>query len=288
MARDWEMRHPLVDGQGNLGSIDGDGAASADYTEMRLGSAGADVLDDARFPNLLVNGAFGVESGAASSFPPHNLREVVDAVIAVIDDPALDADDLQRHLPGPDFPTGAVVVAGDGLREAYATGRGAVVVRARADVYPVPGSPVQAIVISELPFLVSKGGRGGVLAEIRRAIRGKKVRGIDEVRDQSSTDDGLRIVVELRREADPDAVLEQLYAHTPLQSTLALELVATVAGEARTIGLRDAIGQYVEHRRDLVARSTGLRSEDSVLTIVKRDLLDIAERHGDERRSEIR
>jgi len=288
MARDWEMRHPLVDGQGNLGSLDGDGAASADYTRMRLAAPGADVLDDARLPNLLVNGSFGVECEAASSFPPHNLREVADAVIAVIDAPAIGAEDLQRHLPGPDFPTGGVVVAGDGLRAAYATGHGTVVVRARADVYPLPGSQAQAIVVSELPFMVSKGGRGGVLAEIRRAMRARNVHGIDEVHDGSSIDDGLRIVVQLRREADPDAVLEQLFAHTSLQRTVTLDLVATVAGEARRIGLRDAIAHYVEHRRDRVARHTGLRSEDSVLEIVRGDLLEIAARHDDERRSEIR
>lgn len=290
MARDWELRHPLVDGRGQLGSIDGDGAESADYTALTLTDAGADALDDARFPTLLVNGSFAVECRGASSFPPHNLREVADAVIAVIDDPAIDSDGLARHLPGPDFPTGAVVLAADGLRAAYATGRGAVVVRARAEIVSVHGSPAQAIVVRELPFMTAKGGRSGVLAQIRRVVRGQRraVRGIRAVEDRSSAEEGLRIVAELEREADPDAVLEQLYACSPLETTLALELVATVAGEARPIGLRDAIGHWVEHRRDLVARHTGLRSEDSVLEIVRGDLLAIAERHGDERRTEIR
>ncbi len=290
MARDWEMRHPLVDGLGHLGSIDGDGPESADYTAMRLAPAGEDALDDARFPTLLVNGSFGVECRGASSVPPHNLREVADAVIAYIDDPGIDTEALQCHLPGPDFPTGAVVLAGDGLRAAYATGHGAVTVRARAEVQALPGSPAQALVVSELPFMIAKGGRGGVLAEIRRATRGKRcaVRGIRSVEDRSSAEEGLRIVVELEREADPEDVLQQLHTNTPLQATLALRLVATVAGEARPIGLRDAIGHYVEHRRDLVARHTGLRSQDSVLAIVRDDLLRIAERHGDERRTQIR
>lgn len=288
MARDWEMRHPLVDGRGHLGSIDGDGAESADYTAMRVAPAGEAALDDARLPTLLVNGSFGVECRGASSFPPHNLREVADAVLAYIDDPAIDTEALMRHLPGPDFPTGAVVLAGDGLREAYATGHGAVTVRARAEIQPLPGSPAQAIVVSELPFMVAKGGRGGVLGEIRRAIRAKRVRGVRTVEDRSGEQAGLQIVVELDRDAAPDAVREQLFAHTPLQTTLALRLVAGVAGEARQIGLRDAIGHYVEHRRDLVARHTGLRSEARVLAVVKSDLLTIAERHGDARRSELR
>ncbi len=289
MARDWEMRHPLVDGLGQLGSIDGDGAESADHTAMRLAPAGEDTLDGARFPALLVNGSFGVECRGASSVPPHNLRELADAVVAYIDDPTIDTEALLCHLPGPDFPTGAVVLAGDGLHEAYATGRGAVTVQARAEVQALPGSAA-AIVVSELPFMVVKGGRGGVLAQIRRATRGTRraVRGIRAVADRSSADDGLRIVVELEREADPEAVLRELYASTPLQTTVALRLVATVAGEARTIGLRDAIGHYVEHRRELVARHTGLRSPDGVLALVRDDLLTICARHGDERRTQIR
>ncbi len=153
---------------------------------------------------------------------------------------------------------------------------------------PLLNSPAQAIVVNELPFLVAKGGRDGVVAEIRRAMRSRKVRGIRAVEDRSNEQDGLAIVVALEREADAEAVLEQLYAHTALQTKRALELVARVAGEARPIGLRDAIGHYIEHRRDLVARHTGLRSQDSVLEIVRDDLLAIAARHGDERRSEIR
>ena len=308
MARDWEVRHPLVDGQGNLGSLDGDGAVSADYTELRLGVLGdallRDVGDDvfegpadavtgaepqvlpARFPNLLVNGSFSVATSTASRFPPHNLREVVDAVIAYISDPDIDTAGLTRHVRGPDFPTGALVAGGRELHDAYAAGRGPVVVRARTELEADPQSP-RAIVVTELPFMVSKGGRAGVLADIGRATRAKRVRGVRAVADESSAAAGLRIVIELDRAADADAVLEQLCEHTQLQTTYELHLVASVAGHARTISLRDAIGHYVEHRRDVVARRTGLRSEERVLDLVRRDLLDIAATQGDDRRSEI-
>jgi DNA gyrase subunit A len=309
MARDWEVRHPLVEGQGNLGSLDGDGAVSADYTEMRLGPLGAELLRDvgddvldaapdapgpdvagvgpARFPNLLVNGSFSLETGAASCIPPHNLREVVDAVIAFIDEPGLDTAGLLRHIQGPDFPTGGLV-GGAELHDAYDTGRGPVVVRARVHVEtPRAGRRLAALVVTELPFGVHKGGRGGVIAEIRRA-RGKRLRGVYEVHDESSEASGLRIVIDLDSEADPAAVLQALYAHTALQRTYQLHLVAAVGGQARTIGLAELIGHYVEHRRDVVARRTGPRADKRVLDIVRRDLLDIAASHGDERRTEIR
>ena len=307
MARDWELRHPLVDGQGHLGSLDGDGAVSADYAEMRLGPLGDELLRDvgadvveavpealasaeprvlpARFPNLLVNGSFSVATRAASCIPPHNLREVVDAVIAYIDDPQIDTCGLMRHVPGPDFPTGGVVANGPNLHDAYAAGRGPLTVRARAQVEPA--GQAHAIVVSELPFMVSKGGRGGLLATVRRATRSRNVHGIHAIEDQSGEREGLRIVIELKRDADPATVLEELYEHTRLQTTSELHLVASVGGQARTIGLRDAIAHYVEHRRDIVASRTGLRSQDRVLDIVRRDLLEIAATHGDDRRTEL-
>jgi DNA gyrase subunit A len=191
-----------------------------------------------------------------------------------------------RHVLGPDFPTGGVVVSGPELHDAYAIGHGAIAVRARTEI-EFRGQPAHAIVVTELPFMVSKGGRGGVLADIRRATRARKVRGIYEVEDRSSELDGLRIVIALRGDADPDDVLGELYAHTRLQTTYELRLVASVGGEARTISLRDAIGSYVEHRRDVVGRRTGLRSEERILDVVKDDLLDIAASHGDERRTRI-
>jgi DNA gyrase subunit A len=305
MASEWEVRHPLVDGLGFLGSIDGEGAASADYTQLRLGAVGGELLrglgeDDAeaearrdgappvlpaRFPNLLVNGSFSVTTEAASSVPPHNLREVVDAALAYADDPEIDSDGLMRHILGPDFPTGGAVVA-DGMHDAYATGRGSIALRARTQLDSSEG-PL-AIVVTELPFMVSKGGRGGVVADIRRAARGRKVRGIQAIDDRSSASHGLRIVVELMPGADSEVVLDGLYEHTQLQRQFDLNLVAVVDGQARRLSLRDVIGHYVQHRRDIVARRTGLRCAERVLDVVKDDLLDIAERHGDARRSEIR
>lgn len=311
MARDWEMRHPLVDAQGDLGSLDGDGAARPDYLRMRLGALGDELLRElgeeveelgqpapdtargdgsralpARVPNLLVNGSYGVATGAASRIPPHNLREVIDAVIVYIGDRAIDTAGLMGHILGPDFPTGAVVLAGAELHDVYAAGHGSIRARARSHIEPGP-LPPRAIVVTELPFMVSKGGRGGVLAELRRATRSRKVSGVHALHDESSEARGLRIVIQLEPDASADIVLEQLYEHTRLQTTFELRLVANVAGQAQTIGLRDAIAHYVEHRRDVVARRTGLRSEQRVLDVVRRDLLDIAATHGDERRTEI-
>lgn len=283
MAGDWMMRHPLVDGAGSLGSIDGEDAASADYTEMRLTAAGEDVLQDARFPNLLVNGSFSVATGGASRIPPHNLREVADAAIALIDEPQIGIEELMRHLPGPDFPTGAIA-AGDGLLEAYATGRGAIVLRARAEV-----DEATAIVVSELPFMVGKGGRDGVVTDIRRAVRARRVRGVRAVEDQSSPIAGLRIVIALAHGAEPDEVLETLYAHTRLQSRFAIDLVAGVGHEARRLDLVDLVAQYLEHRRAVVARGMAAgASAERVNDVVRSELLDVAERHGDPRRTELR
>jgi DNA gyrase subunit A len=283
MAGDWLMRHPLVDGNGFLGSIDGDDAASADYTELRLAPAGADVLRDARLPNLLVNGSFSAATAAASRIPPHNLREVADAAIALLDDPTLDCDALMRHIRGPDFPTGGVIT-GDGLLEAYASGRGTIVVRARTELEEGRG----AIVVSELPFMVAKGGRDGVVGELRRGVRARKVRGVRDVEDQSSAAAGLRIVIELAHGAQPEEVLEELYAHSRLQRRVEIDLVAVVDGEARRLGLADLLARYVAHRRERVAAGIDARaSSDRVLEIVRHDLLDVVERHGDARRTDV-
>ena len=297
MAREWELRHPLVDARGDLGSINGDDAASAEYTRMRLGAAGGALLDGgaaagpgdppvlpAGFPNLLVNGSFSVATAGASSIPPHNLREVVDAAVALVDDPEIDVDGLMRHVGGPDFPTGGVVV-GAGLRDAYATGRGELRVRARAQVETGPRG--DAIVVSELPFMVSTGGKGGVLAEIGRAAKRGRVAGVAGVEDRSDEDAGLRLVVGLAPGADAGRVLEELFEHTSLERRRPLALVAAVAGAERTLSLREAIGAYVEHRRAVVAQRDGVRSDGGVLAIVRDELHEVAGRHGDARRSEI-
>lgn len=295
MARAWELRHPLVDARGDLGSLNGDEAASAEYTLMRLAAAGGALLDDAAgsddppvlpagFPNLLVNGSFSVATGDASSIPPHNLREVADAAVALIDDPGTDVDGLMRHVGGPDFPTGGVVVA-DGLRDAYATGRGEVRLRARTHVETGPRG--DAIVVSELPFMVSTGGRGGVLAEVGRAAKRGRVAGIAGVEDRSDEHVGLRIVVALAPGADAARVLDALFEHTSLERRRPLALVAAVDGAERTLSLRAAVGAYVEHRRVVVAGRDGVRSGDHALAVVRDELLAVAERHGDARRSEI-
>lgn len=282
MARDWELRHPLVDAHGNLGSINGDGAASADYTKMRLAPIAAELP---AFPNLLVNGSFAVATGPAACIPPHNLGEVARATIACIEDPEIDVDGLLRHLPGPDFPTGAIVDGGS-LRDAYATGRGELTLRARTHVEPRPDGRA-ALVISELPFGVVSGGRGGVIAEIVGAANGRRVAGVAGIDDHSDERAGLRIVVELARDAAPATALGQLYAHTRLETVIRLGLVASVAGAERALSLRDAIGHWIEHRRGDVARRTELRSADRILGVVCDELLEIAERHADERRTEI-
>lgn len=297
MARDWELRHPLVDAQGDLGSITGEGAASADYMLMRLGAAGGALVDDgvagsddspvlpARFPNLLVNGSFSIATGAASSVPPHNLREVAAATIALIDDPESDVDALMRHLGGPDFPTGGVIAGGGALRAAYETGRGELRVRARTHVEAGDGSA--AIVVSELPFMVSTGGRDGVLAEIQRAAKRRTVGGIAALADRSDGTTGLRLVVELARDAVADRVLEQLFANTSLERRRPLALVASLGGAERTLSLRAALAAYVEHRRAVVAGRDGVRSTGEALAIVREELHEVAARHGDARRSEI-
>lgn len=296
MARPWELRHPLVDADGDLGSLGGDEPASADYTRMRLAATGRELVGEAdpgsappavlpaRFPNLLVNGSFCVATGTASSFPAHNLREVAAAAIAFVEDPQIGVDGLLSHITGPDFPTGAIV-ASDGLREAYETGSGEISLRARTHVEPGTHGG-DAIVVTELPFMVATGGRRGLLAEIARCARSGRTAGIAGIEDRSDEREGLRLVVELTRAASADAVLGQLFAHTRLQTTRRLQLVARVAGAERTLTLRDAVGRYVEHRCAVVARQAELPS-DRVLEIVKQDLRDVADRYGDERRTEI-
>jgi DNA gyrase subunit A len=287
MARPWELRHPLADGRGNLGSINGDDAGSADYTELRLAPIAAELLGDAhdgatapavlpaRFPNLLVNGSFAVATGAASHIPPHNLREVAGAAIELLHDPEVDVDGLLAHIAGPDFPTGGIVAA-DGLRDAYATGRGAITVRARAHVEPGRRGG-ESIVVTEIPFMVATGGRGGVIADIARGVKSGRIAGIADISDFSDELAGLRIVLDLEHGADPGRTLAELYEHTQLQVTFELKLVAAAAdGAERAMSLRDVLAQFVEHRRRAVPAG-----------VIEDELLQIAERYGDERRTTI-
>jgi DNA gyrase subunit A len=277
LAQDFSMRYPLVDGQGNFGSVDDDPAAAMRYTEARLTRMAMEMLRDldmdtvdfapnydgrqqeplvlpARFPNLLVNGSSGIAVGMATNIPPHNLREVVDAVIAYIDDPSLQVEDLMRHITGPDFPTGGAILGRQGIREAYETGRGRVRVRALAHIEPLSHGK-EAIIVTELPYQVKKGGPGGLVEKIADLVRDKKISEISDLRDESDRN-GMRLVIELKRDALPKVVLNKLYKHTPMQSTFGVNMVALVDGVPRTLNLREVIHHYVQHQREVIVRRT--------------------------------
>src|SRR6201996_2674349 len=277
MAQDFSMRYPLVDGHGNFGNIDGWGAAAMRYTEARLDPLATEMLRDidqetvdfapnfdgskqeplvlpARFPNLLVNGGSGIAVGMATNIPPHNLREVVAATLAYIDDPDIDVEGLMKHIKGPDFPTAGTILGREGIRDAYATGRGRMRVQAKAPSEPI-GQGKEAIIVTELPFQVRKGGDGGVIEKIRDLVLDKKIPEITDLRDESDRR-GMRIVIELKRDAIPKVVLNKLHKHTPMQTTFGVNMVALVDNVPRTLSLREVIGHYVDHQRDVIVRRT--------------------------------
>jgi DNA gyrase subunit A len=282
MAQDFSMRYPLVDGQGNFGSMDNDPAAAMRYTEARLEKIATEMLRDidadtvdfgpnyderrleplvlpARYPNLLVNGSSGIAVGMATNIPPHNLREAIDAVIAYADDPSIDTAGLMKHLKGPDFPTGGIIVGRTGIRDAYETGRGRVVIRARAHIEPLRQGK-EAIIVTEMPYQVTKGdGRNegaGLIKKIAEVVNDKKIQEISDLRDESSDKGGVRIVIELKRDAIPKVVLNKLYKHTPMQTTFGVNMVALVDGVPRTLPLTGVIDAYVRHQREVVVRRT--------------------------------
>jgi DNA gyrase subunit A len=277
LAQDFSMRNPLVDGQGNFGSIDDDPAAAMRYTEARLSRIATEMLRDldadtvdfapnydgsqqeplvlpSRFPNLLVNGSSGIAVGMATNIPPHNLRETIGAVVAFIEDPEIDVEGLMKHIKGPDFPTGGIVLGTSGIREAYASGRGRVRLQARAHIEPLKQGK-EAIVVTELPYMVKKGGDGGLIQKIADLVKDKKLNGISDIEDHSDKR-GMRLVIELKREAIPKVVLNQLYKHTPMQTTFGVNMVALVDGVPRTLSLREAIEAYVRHQREVIVRRT--------------------------------
>jgi len=277
MAQDFSLRYPLVDGQGNFGSIDDDPPAAMRYTEARLERLATELLRDieadtvefgpnydesqreplilpARFPNLLANGAAGIAVGMATNIPPHNLREVIGAVRAYMSNPEVDLAGLMEHVKGPDFPGGGVMSA-SGIRDAYASGRGSIRIRAKAHIEPLRGGK-DAIVVSELPFMVKKGGDGGLIQKIADLVREKKISGISDLRDESDRS-GMRLVIELKRGGDPPkVVLNQLFKHTAMQATFGVNMVALVDGVPRTLSLKELIHHYVAHQREVVTRRT--------------------------------
>ena len=274
MAQDFSMRVPLIDGQGNFGSVDGDMAAAMRYTESRLTKIAQSLLDDidkdtvdfqpnydnsekepsvlpAKFPNLLVNGAGGIAVGMATNIPPHNLGEVIDACVALIDDPALGIDDLINIVPGPDFPTGGIILGRQGIRSAYHLGRGSIVMRGKVSIEPARKDR-EAIIISEIPYQVNKATMVERIAEL---VRDKKIEGISDLRDESDRD-GFRVVVELKRDAVPEVVLNQLYKYTPLQTNFGANMVALDAGRPQLMNLKDLLTLFIAFREQVVSRRT--------------------------------
>jgi DNA gyrase subunit A len=271
MAQDFSLRYPLVDGQGNFGSIDGDSAAAYRYTEARLGPLAEEMLRDidretvdfvpnfdggtsepivlpARFPNLLANGSSGIAVGMATNIPPHNLRELVAAIVLEARDPDCTLADLLEKMPGPDFPTGAMICGSEGIRSAYATGRGLLAVRARAEFEESKRGP--RIVVTEIPFMVNK---ASLLERIADLVREGRIDGVADLRDESNRE-GMRIVIELRREAQGDIVLNQLYKMTPLQSTFGANLLALVNGRPQLLSLKEALRHFIDFRGEVVVR----------------------------------
>jgi len=274
MAQPFSLRYMLVDGQGNFGSVDGDNAAAMRYTEVRMSRLTHELLADidkdtvdfgpnydeseheplvlpARVPTLLVNGSSGIAVGMATNIPPHNLTEVINATIGLIDDPSLGIDDLMKFIPGPDFPTAGIINGAAGIVEAYRTGRGRVLVRAKADI-ETEANGRETIIVHELPYQVNK---ARLIEKIAELVKEKKLEGISELRDESDKD-GMRVVIEIRRDAMGDVVLNNLFQQTQLQVTFGINMVALLDGQPRLLNLKDIIDAFIRHRREVVTRRT--------------------------------
>jgi DNA gyrase subunit A len=275
MVQEFSLHYPLVDGQGNFGSIDGDAAAAYRYTEARLSSLATEMLADieketveftanfddrleeptvlpSKLPNLLINGSSGIAVGMATNIPPHNLREIVAACERLIEDPDTPVEDLLEYVPGPDFPTGGLVYGSTGIREAYTTGRGRVVMRARAHVEERP-SGGERLIVTEIPFMVNK---SRLVEQIAQLVRDRRVEDISDLRDESSAREGIRVVVDLKRDAIPEIVLNKLYKHTQMQSTFGVIMLALVDGVPRVMDLKQILAHFIEHRHTVVVRRT--------------------------------
>ena len=274
MAQDFSTRYPLVDGHGNFGSVDGDSAAATRYTEARLSRIAMELMADinketvdfspnfdetlkeptvlpSKFPNLLVNGSSGIAVGMATNIPPHNLGEVIDSIVALIDNPDISMEQLIEHVKGPDFPTGGIILGKDGIREAYSTGRGRIIVRAKAEIEETSSNRFQ-IVVTEIPYQVNK---ARLIERIAELVSEKRIEGISEIRDETDRT-GMRIVIELKRDANPNVVLNSLYKHTQMQDTFGVILLALVDGQPRIMNLKEILIHYTNHQKEVIVRRT--------------------------------
>ena len=280
LAQPWSMRYPLVNGQGNFGSMDGDSPAAMRYTEARLERISSEILADidkdtvdftlnfddtlqeptvmpTRIPNLLVNGASGIAVGMATNMLPHNLREVIDGIHASIDNPDITVEELMQYVLGPDLPTGGIVYGLSGVREYFETGRGRVVVRGKAEIIGEPGK--ESIIVSEIPFMVNK---ASLVMKIAELVQDEKIQGISDIRDESDRN-GLRIVVDLKRDAIPNVVLSKLYAYSPLQTSYGVNNIALVNGRPRTLSLKELIDEFIKFRLEVIVRRTKYELEQA-------------------------
>ena len=275
LAQDFSMRYTLIDGHGNFGSIDGDGAAAMRYTESRMSKIAEQMLVDiekntvdfmpnyddrlqeptvlpSKITSLLINGSSGIAVGMATNIPPHNLTEVIDGAIKVIDDDNVTNEELMDIIKGPDFPTGAMILGREGIKEAYTTGRGKITVRAETEIEEMSGNR-QRIIVSSLPYQVNK---ANLIIKIDELIKDKKIEGISEVRDESDRKEKVRIVIELKRDARPQVILNQLFKHTQMQDTFGVIMLALVNGEPKILTLKQCLEEYIKHRREVILRRT--------------------------------
>jgi DNA gyrase subunit A len=290
MAQDFSMRYPLVDGQGNFGSVDGDPPAAMRYTEIRMARVAGEILADieketvdfvpnyddslkeptvlpSRIPNLLINGASGIAVGMATNIPPHNLGEIVDGLVSMVENPGMTVNELMKHIPGPDFPTGGFIHGREAIVQAYTEGRGIIQMRGKAYTETVKRTGREQIIISEIPFMVNK---VRLIEQIAGLVQEKKIEGIADLRDESDRE-GMRIVIELKRDTVPEIVINQLYKHTALQESFGVNMLAIVEGRPKLLNLRDALWAFVDHRKEVVTRRTAydLRKAEERLHILE-------------------
>jgi DNA gyrase subunit A len=281
MIQDFSLRYPLIDGQGNFGSIDGDSPAAMRYTEARMARISEELLKDlekntvdfspnfddtleepqvlpAQLPNLLINGASGIAVGMATNIPPHNICEVISGIHAIINNPDIEIEELSKHIHGPDFPTSGIIFGRQGIKDAYLTGRGRVIVRARSSI-EVARNDREKIIISEIPFQVNK---TNLIEKIADLVHQKKVEGISDIRDESDRD-GLRIVIELKKDANAKSILNLLYKHSQMQTTFGIIMLALVKGQPKVLNLKEILTHFVDHRHEVVVRRTKYELEEA-------------------------